>query len=139
MRYAKIVNGKVNIIVIDTPDMVQALRDSGLEIINISSEDPKPQGGWTYSGGVFSPPAYVAPLKTVYPIDKFMEKIPKAKVRTIQAAAVTDDDINMWLFMLTMATIIDLNNTPAWFTSGLAAMVTESIFTQNQVDAFLEV
>jgi len=56
MKYAKITKGKVDIILIENTQILKELKDTGLEIIDISSEVQKPQGGWTYSGTTFSKP-----------------------------------------------------------------------------------
>lgn len=82
---------------------------------------------------------YVEPaLKTVYTRDQFIAIIPKVMVRQIQAAAGTNDDINVWVFNLPMVESIDLNDLPNWFVEGLQGMVTEAIFSQAVMDAFLE-
>jgi len=78
------------------------------------------------------------PQKSIYSIDEFIALIPKAKIREIQAAAETNDDINMWVFNLPMLKKVDLNNLPQWFLEGIATMVTAEIFTQNQANNFLE-
>jgi len=82
----------------------------------------------------------VAPAqKSVLAKDEFIALIPKKKLRAIQAAATNgDDDINVWLFNLNHINKIDLNSLPLWFTEGVEAMVSNQIFTQQQVDNFLE-
>ena len=83
---------------------------------------------------------YIEPvLKTIYSSTDFIAKIPKGKIRNIQTAALTNDDINVWVFNLPMLTEIDLNYLPVWFTEGLDGMVTEGIFTQLQINNFLEI
>jgi hypothetical protein len=64
--------------------------------------------------------------------------LPKGKIRAIQAAAETNDNINVWIFNLPMIDTIDLNNLPEWFTDGITAMVTEGILTAGQAQNFLE-
>ena len=76
--------------------------------------------------------------KSIYTRADFIAVIPKTKVREIQTAKETNDDINVWVFNLPMVDRIDLNNLPAWFTDGIAAMVSEGIFSQGQVNNFLE-
>ena len=77
--------------------------------------------------------------KTVYTRADFIAKLPKSKVRDIQAVTPTNDDINVWVFNLPMVDNIDLNDLPTWFTEGLEAMITEGIFTENQIKSFLEI
>lgn len=76
--------------------------------------------------------------KTIYSKPEFIAKIPKNKIREIQAAAATNDDINVWIFNLPLMDVIDLNDLPIWFIEGLNAMATIGIFTQANVDNFLE-
>ncbi len=80
-----------------------------------------------------------APQKTIYSRSDFIAKIPKSKIRDIQTATGTNDDINVWVFNLQLTDVINLNKLPAWFTEGLSAMVTEGIFTAGQINNFLEV
>lgn len=86
----------------------------------------------------FETPASLKIKKTVYSRTEFVSLLPKAKVRRIQTLALTNDNINVWLFNLKMSDKIDLNDLEAWFTDGISAMVTEEVFTQAQVDKFLE-
>ena len=79
------------------------------------------------------------PLKTVYTRADFIAKLPKNKIRAIQTAIQTNDDINVWVFNLPMVDNIDLNDLPVWFTEGLSAMITEGIFTKTQIKSFLEI
>ena len=91
------------------------------------------------NGSIISDEDDGAPVpKSIYTRTQFISKIPKAKIREIQAKEVTNDDINTWIFQLKMADNINLNNLDAWFIEGLDAMVTVGIFTQQQVDNFLE-
>lgn len=75
--------------------------------------------------------------KPVYSSAQFLAKIPKAKIRAIQTAAETNDDINQWLFLLKLTSVVDLNTLPKWFEEGLDAMVVANVFTQQQIDTFL--
>ena len=78
--------------------------------------------------------------KTVYDKARFISLIPDAKIREIQQAAETDDRVNAWVFRLqNHVGDIDLNDLPSWFTDGLAAMVDTGIFTQEVINAFLEI
>ena len=90
-------------------------------------------------GNVISDIGIQSQLKSTYTKEQFIAKIPKGKIREIQVAASTNDDINVWVFNLPMLDVIDLNSLPAWFIEGLQGMVTEGIFTQNQMNSFLEV
>lgn len=74
--------------------------------------------------------------KSIYSNSDFMSKIPANKWKLIKAS--TNDDIEYWVDMIKMQKVIDLNSLPAWFMAGLNAMV-PSIFTQEQIDTFLEV
>lgn len=56
--YAQIIDGKVNMIVIDDVTKFNELVASGLTIIDVTSEDPKPSTGWTYDGSIFAAPVY---------------------------------------------------------------------------------
>jgi hypothetical protein len=76
--------------------------------------------------------------KSVYDTSDFIAMIPKAKVRLIQAAAATNDDINVWIFNLPSLPKVNLNHLPGWFVDGIQGMVTEGIITQAQMNAFLE-
>lgn len=58
MDYAQIINGVVNMIVVENEQILNELRSTGLTIIDITSLDPKPSSGWTYNGTVFSPPIF---------------------------------------------------------------------------------
>jgi len=90
-----------------------------------------------YSGAM-SLTEYTKPvLKSVYTISEFIEKIPPNKLKAIRAS--TNDTIDQWVFLVPTEQTIDLNNNKPWFLAGLAAMVTEGIFTQNQVNNFLEI
>jgi len=92
-----------------------------------------PQGGSTVVD-------YGGPMpKSVYTKAEFISKIPKNKLKAIQAAMSTNDDINFWVFQMQMHQgLIDLNDLPPWFTEGIDAMVAEGIVTQVQADNFLE-
>jgi len=76
-------------------------------------------------------------LKSIYTISEFIEKIPPNKLKTIRASA--NDTIDQWVFLVPTERTIDLNNTKDWFLAGLAVMVADGIFTQNQVNNFLEI
>jgi len=54
--YAQIINGKVNMIVIDDVATFNELVASGLTIIDVTSVNPKPSTGWTYDGQDFAAP-----------------------------------------------------------------------------------
>ena len=54
MQYAQIIKGKANIIDCE-PDKVDALKSSGVDIVDISQLETAPQKGWTYdseTGGI---------------------------------------------------------------------------------------
>jgi hypothetical protein len=108
-------------------------------IVRVDLLEQKPAKGWSYDANVFTPPIKPPAQKSIHKTDAFVAMIPKAKIREIQAAAETDDDINMWLFNLPIVANIDLNRLPAWFTDGITAMVSGDIITQNQANGFLEV
>lgn len=74
--------------------------------------------------------------KSVYSNTDFMNKIPANKFKLIRTSE--NDDIEKWFDLVKMSPVVDLNILPAWFTDGLDAMVTEMIFTQDQIDSFLE-
>jgi len=136
MEFALIKNNEViNIIVSDTvpeiPGMDYVIRTDNLD-------GQKPGTGWGYDGDVFTTPPPPAKLKSIYKKEQFIAMLPKSKIRAIQTAMGTNDDINVWVFNLPFLDKIDLNNLPNWFTEGVAGMVTESIITQGQADAFLE-
>ena len=76
--------------------------------------------------------------KTVYTREKFISMIPKAKIRAIKALAVTDDDVEFWLFNLNYLEEVDLNALPTWFEEGLMAMIDGGLFTEGQILAFIE-
>lgn len=79
------------------------------------------------------------PIKSQFSKSQFISLLPASKIREIQAAAQTNDAINAWIFQLTLLQApVDLNDLPVWFTAGIQAMVTAGIFTQNQVNKFLE-
>jgi len=79
--------------------------------------------------------------KTVYTKVDFLNKIPKALRKQIQAeiAAGTEDVVD-WKFIVDAMVEVDLNNLPDGFVEGLDSMVTNPNIniTQNQVDNFLE-
>jgi len=56
--YAQIIDGVVNRIVIDNLGDLNALLAKGLEIQDVTEEDPKPSTGWTYNGSNYSAPVY---------------------------------------------------------------------------------
>ena len=57
--YAQIINGKVNLIVVENDQIADQIRNvSPYEIINIENEDPKPSTGWEYDGNAFIEPSF---------------------------------------------------------------------------------
>ena len=136
MNIALIKNGVVKIVAVfdEMPESFPGYDT----VIDLTTTTPRPGPGWTYDGQYFTRPVTI-PKKSIYTRSQFIAMIPKAKVRQIQTAMATNDDINVWVFNLPMVTEIDLNNLPAWFTAGMLAMVTENIITQAQAEAFLEI
>lgn len=141
MIFAQIVDGKVNLIKVKSDEVLQTLRNNGMTIIDITDVEPQPRKGWTYENGAFIAPAaggggYIT-KKSVYTNSEFVAMIPPVKLTELRSS--TNDIIGQWVYMVPMLPVIDLNDLPVWFTDGLDAIVTEGIFTQNQVNAFLEI
>ena len=96
-----------------------------------------PNGKYTKTPSLSSVP----PTKTIYTKVEFLNKIPKALRKQIQAeiTAGTEDVVD-WKFIVDAMVEVDLNNLPDGFVEGLDSMVTNPNIniTQNQVDNFLE-
>lgn len=54
--YAQIIDGKVNMIVVENETVADKLRAAGLDIRNVTDEDPKPSTGWTFDGSTYAEP-----------------------------------------------------------------------------------
>jgi len=54
--YAQIIDGKVNMIVVEDDAMMDALNASGLDVRNVTNVDPKPSTGWELDGSVYRSP-----------------------------------------------------------------------------------
>ena len=134
-KYAQILNNKVHWI--GEYETVPHFNANVGIFIDITDLTEQPKENWDYIDGNFIDSVVLR--KSVYTKAEFIAKIPKSKIRGIQIATETNDDINVWIFNLPMMDKIDLNDLPAWFTEGLSAMITESIFTKNQINSFLEI
>jgi len=79
--------------------------------------------------------------KSAYTKVEFLNKIPKALRKQIQAEiAAGNEDVVDWKFIVDAMVEVDLNNLPDGFVEGLDSMVANAniSITQNQVDNFLE-
>ena len=96
---------------------------------------------YTFSGDVLVEEVDIpgVPQKSVYTIAEFIGKITSAKLREIQAALPTNDDLNYWYVNAQLLVNVDLNDLPDWFMDGMQALVDEGIYTQAQIEAFLEI
>lgn len=76
-KYVRILNGKVNSIVIED-DKVEELQNAGVEIIDVTDIIPQPQTGWLYDSvtEIFSEPPVSKPITIIPNIilwDRFIE------------------------------------------------------------------
>ena len=54
--YAQITDNIVNMIVVENDAMMDELNASGLDVRNVTDEDPKPSTGWELDGSVYRSP-----------------------------------------------------------------------------------
>ena len=70
--YAQIIDGKVNLIVVENETIANQLRATGMTLLDISEEDPKPGSGWDYDS---TSSIFLSPIRLWAEIDSTSDTV----------------------------------------------------------------